>query len=244
MAEQPSIQADKIVVEKEQRRILNELTFSIPAGTLTGLIGPSGSGKTTLMRSIMGWDKGESGSLVVLGENAGSKQLRSRIGYVTQAPAVYEDLTVEQNLRYFAALVKAHKSQVNKVVSEVQLERRRHGLVKDLSGGERARVSLGLALLGDPAVLILDEPTVGLDPLLRRDLWNLFEELAEKGKTLLISSHVMDEAERCHRLLLLRDGELLWQDSKEKLLKTAGVSTVEEAFIHMIDAKEQSNVSL
>jgi ABC-2 type transport system ATP-binding protein len=238
MAEQPSIQADKIVVEKEQRRILNELTFSIPAGTLTGLIGPSGSGKTTLMRSIMGVQVMKSGSLVVLGENAGSKQLRSRIGYVTQAPAVYEDLTVEQNLRYFAALVKAHKSQVNKVVSEVQLERRRHGLVKDLSGGERARVSLGLALLGDPAVLILDEPTVGLDPLLRRDLWNLFEELAEKGKTLLISSHVMDEAERCHRLLLLRDGELLWQDSKEKLLKTTGVSTVEEAFIHMIDAKE------
>jgi ABC-2 type transport system ATP-binding protein len=238
MAEQPSIQADKIVVEKEQRRILNELTFSIPAGTLTGLIGPSGSGKTTLMRSIMGVQVMKSGSLVVLGENAGSKQLRSRIGYVTQAPAVYEDLTVEQNLRYFAALVKAPKSQVNKVVSEVQLERRRHGLVKDLSGGERARVSLGIALLGDPAVLILDEPTVGLDPLLRRDLWNLFEELAEKGKTLLISSHVMDEAERCHRLLLLRDGELLWQDSKEKLLKTTGVSTVEEAFIHMIDAKE------
>jgi ABC-2 type transport system ATP-binding protein len=238
MAEQPSIQADKIVVEKEQRRILNELTFSIPAGTLTGLIGPSGSGKTTLMRSIMGVQVMKSGSLIVLGENAGSKQLRSRIGYVTQAPAVYEDLTVEQNLRYFAALVKAPKSQVNKVVSEVQLERRRHGLVKDLSGGERARVSLGIALLGDPAVLILDEPTVGLDPLLRRDLWNLFEELAEKGKTLLISSHVMDEAERCHRLLLLRDGELLWQDSKEKLLKTTGVSTVEEAFIHMIDAKE------
>jgi ABC-2 type transport system ATP-binding protein len=238
MVEQLSIQADKVVVEKEHKRILNELTFSIPAGTLTGLIGPSGSGKTTLIRSIVGVQAMKSGSLTILGENAGSKQLRSRIGYVTQAPAVYEDLTVEQNLKYFAVLVKAPRSQINEVIAEVHLEGRRRGLVKDLSGGERARVSLGLALLGNPEVLVLDEPTVGLDPLLRRDLWNLFGELAEKGKTLLISSHVMDEAERCHRLLLLRDGELLWQDSKENLLQTAGVSSVEEAFIHMIDMKE------
>lgn len=237
MVEHLSIQADKVVVEKEHRRILNELTFSIPAGTLTGLIGPSGSGKTTLIRSIVGVQAIKSGSLTVLGEPAGSKQLRSQIGYVTQAPAVYEDLTVEQNLRYFAVLVKAPRSQVNEVIAEVRLEHRRRGLVKDLSGGERARVSLGLALLGNPEVLILDEPTVGLDPLLRRDLWDLFEELAGKGKTLLISSHVMDEAERCHRLLLLRDGELLWQDSKERLLETTGASSVEEAFIRMIDAK-------
>lgn len=237
MAKQLSIQADKVVVEKEHKRILNELTFSIPAGTLTGLIGPSGSGKTTLMRAIVGVQAMKSGSLTILGENAGSKRLRSQIGYVTQAPAIYEDLTVEQNLRYFAALVKAPKSQVDEVVAEVQLEGRRRGLAKDLSGGERARVSLGLALLGNPEVLILDEPTVGLDPLLRRDLWNLFKELAEKGKTLLISSHVMDEAERCQSLLLLRGGELLWQDSKEQLLKTAGASSVEEAFIRMIDTK-------
>jgi ABC-2 type transport system ATP-binding protein len=234
-----SIQADKVVVEKEHRRILNELTFSIPAGTLTGLIGPSGSGKTTLIRAIVGVQALKNGSLRVLGKDAGSKQLRSQIGYVTQAPAVYEDLTVEQNLRYFAVLVKASRSQVNEVIAQVRLEDRRRGLIKDLSGGERARVSLGLALLGNPDVLVLDEPTVGLDPLLRRDLWTLFGELAEQGKTLLISSHVMDEAERCQRLLLLRDGELLWQDSKERLLETAGVSSVEEAFIHMIDMKEQ-----
>ena len=238
MAQQPSIQANKIVVEKEGRRILNELTFSIPAGTLTGLIGPSGSGKTTLIRSIVGVQAMKSGSLTILDKNAGSKRLRSQIGYVTQAPAVYEDLTVEQNLRYFAVLVKAPKSQVDEVVAQVQLEHRRRGLIKDLSGGERARVSLGLALLGNPDVLVLDEPTVGLDPLLRRDLWNLFRELAKKGKTLLISSHVMDEAERCHSLLLLRDGELLWQDSKEELLKTTGASSVEAAFISMIETKE------
>lgn len=238
MAQQLSIQASKIVVEKEGRRILNELSFSIPAGTLTGLIGPSGSGKTTLIRSIVGVQTMKSGSLTILGENAGSKRLRSQIGYVTQAPAVYEDLTVEQNLRYFAVLVKAPKSQVDEVVAEVQLGHRRRGLVKDLSGGERARVSLGLALLGNPDVLILDEPTVGLDPLLRRDLWDLFRQLAEKGKTLLISSHVMDEAERCHGLLLLREGELLWQDPKEELLKATGASSVEAAFIHMIETKE------
>jgi ABC-2 type transport system ATP-binding protein len=239
MAEQPSIQAEKLVVEKEHKRILKELTFSIPAGTLTGLIGPSGSGKTTLIRSIVGVQATSGGSLTILGDKAGSKQLRSRIGYVTQAPAVYEDLTVEQNLRYFAVLLKAPKSQVDEVVAQVRLEHRRRGLVKDLSGGERARVSLGLALLGSPEVLVLDEPTVGLDPLLRRDLWDLFGELAEQGKTLLISSHVMDEAERCQRLLLLRDGELLWQDSKERLLQTAGATSVEEAFIRMIDMKEK-----
>lgn len=238
MVEPLSIRADKLVVEKEHRRILDELTFSIPAGTLTGLIGPSGSGKTTLIRSIVGVQAMKSGSLKILGKDAGDKQLRSQIGYVTQAPAVYEDLTVEQNLRYFAVLVKASHSQVSEVIAQVRLEGRRRGLVKDLSGGERARVSLGLALLGSPDVLVLDEPTVGLDPLLRRDLWNLFGELAEQGKTLLVSSHVMDEAERCNRLLLLRDGKLLWQDSKEELLKTAGASSVEEAFIRMIDRKE------
>ena len=175
--------------------------------------------------------------LTVLGESAGSKQLRSRVGYVTQAPAVYEDLTVEQNLRYFAALIRAPRSQVDEVVSHVQLEKRRRGLVKDLSGGEKARVSLGLALLGDPDILVLDEPTVGLDPLLRRDLWNLFRSLSDSGKTLIISSHVMDEAERCEQLLLLRNGELLWQDSKEQLLTATGVNSAEEAFIAMIDKK-------
>ncbi len=238
MVKPASIQADGLVVEKERKRILDDLTFSIPAGTLTGLIGPSGSGKTTLIRSIVGVQIAKSGSLTVLGESAGSKQLRSRIGYVTQAPAVYDDLTVEQNLRYFAVLVKASRAQVNKVIEEVHLEHRRKGLVKDLSGGERARVSLGLALLGDPEVLILDEPTVGLDPLLRRDLWDLFGKLAEQGKTLLISSHVMDEAERCSRLLLLRGGKLLWHDTKDQLLQTTGAASVEEAFIRMTDKKE------
>lgn len=238
MVKSASIQVDGLIVEKERKRILDELTFSIPAGTLTGLIGPSGSGKTTLIRSIVGVQMAKSGSLTVLGENAGSKQLRSRIGYVTQAPAVYDDLTVEQNLRYFAVLVKASRAQVNKVIEEVHLEHRRKGLVKDLSGGERARVSLGLALLGDPEVLILDEPTVGLDPLLRRDLWDLFGRLAEQGKTLLISSHVMDEAERCSRLLLLRGGKLLWHDTKDQLLQTTSAASVEEAFIRMTDKQE------
>lgn len=235
MVDQRSIQADTVVVEKERRRILDELSFSIPAGTLTGLIGPSGSGKTTLIRSIVGVQAIKSGTLTILGKNAGDKELRSRIGYVTQAPAVYEDLTVEQNLRYFATLVKASRSQVSDVIAQVQLGHRRRGLVKDLSGGEKARVSLGLALLGSPDVLILDEPTVGLDPLLRRDLWNLFKELADGGKTLLISSHVMDEAERCEQLLLLRNGKLLWQDSRQQLLKVTGATSVEDAFIGMID---------
>jgi ABC-2 type transport system ATP-binding protein len=234
MTEQSSISADKIVVEKGHKRILNNLSFSVPTGSVTGLIGPSGSGKTTLMRSIVGVQAVKSGSLRVLGDEVGNAQLRRQLGYVTQSPAVYNDLTVVQNLRYFGVLVGAHRQQVDTVIGQVQLGDQRNSLVKNLSGGQQARVSLGIALLGDPLLLVLDEPTVGLDPLLRRDLWDLFGELASQGKTLLISSHVMDEAERCHQLLLMRDGMLLWKDSRESLLKKTKTSSVEDAFIQMV----------
>ena len=230
-----SITADALAVEKDKKQILHDVTFSVPAGMITGLIGPSGSGKTTLMRSIVGVQKTHHGSLTVLGHAAGSRHLRRKIGYVTQAPAVYQDLTVVQNLRYFGVLARATKAQVEKVINDVQLSDRKHVLVKHLSGGQQARVSLGIALLGDPDVLVLDEPTVGLDPLLRRDLWGLFKDLASKGKTLLVSSHVMDEAERCEQLLLMRDGTLLWNESRTKLLQKTAKQTVEDAFIAMVE---------
>lgn len=238
MAENFSVQADKIIVEKDHKRILNELSFTIPTGSVTGLIGPSGSGKTTLMRSIVGVQVIKSGSLKILNEKVGSARLRKKLGYVTQSPAIYGDLTVEQNLRYFGVLVGARKAQVNKVIEQVQLDAQRRNLVKNLSGGQQARVSLGIALLGDPRLLVLDEPTVGLDPLLRRDLWSLFRDLAAQGKTLLVSSHVMDEAERCTQLLLMRNGELLWKDTRESLLQKTKASSVEAAFIDMVTAKE------
>jgi ABC-2 type transport system ATP-binding protein len=233
-----SIEARGIVVEKARQRILDELTFGVQSGTVTGLIGPSGSGKTTLMRAIVGVQKIEGGTLNVLGESAGDKKLRSHIGYVTQESAVYGDLTVVQNLRYFGRLMRANKRQVDTVIEQVRLTAQRNQLAESLSGGQRARVSLAIALLGDPSVLVLDEPTVGLDPLLRRELWGLFAELAKQGKTLLVSSHVMDEAEKCDSLLLLRDGKLLWHDSSQNLLRETKQHSVESAFIHMVTAEE------
>lgn len=229
-----AIVAGELSVVKNKKPILREISFSIPKGVIVGLIGPSGSGKTTLMRTIVGVQKIVAGELTVLGLRAGHRQLRKNIGYVTQSPSVYGDLTVEQNLRYFAAIARVSKSEVMKIIEQVQLVPQAKQVVETLSGGQRARVSLAIALLGDPELLILDEPTVGLDPVLRDDLWGLFGELAASGRTLLVSSHVMDEAERCENLVLMREGQILWNDTKSALLKSSNTHSVEDAFIKMI----------
>lgn len=232
-----AIVASGLLVSRNNQKIIHNLTFSIPPGKLVGLVGPSGSGKTTLMRVIVGVQRYR-GSLMVFGIPAGNALLRSRIGYATQAPAVYGDLTVEQNLRYFARVSGAHAHEVERVLKEVDMTRYRKRLVDNLSGGQRARVNLAVALIGNPDLLVLDEPTVGLDPILRNDLWQLFDKLAKKGKTLLISSHVMDEAERCDELVLLRAGEMLWNDSKKALLVRTKKSTVGDAFVAMIEEQK------
>ncbi|MDB5184168.1 MAG: Antibiotic resistance transporter, efflux system, ATP-binding protein [Candidatus Saccharibacteria bacterium] len=229
-----AIVASGVGVKKGGKTILDGLDFTVKAGTITGLIGPSGSGKTTLMRSIVGVQATSSGDLRVLEQKAGSKKLRRSIGYVTQSPAVYTDLTVLQNLLYFGNLVRANHKKIDHVIEQVQLVDQRDQLVESLSGGQKARVSLAIALVGDPELFVLDEPTVGLDPVLRNELWGMFKDLAKDGKTLLISSHVMDEAERCKNLLLLRDGKLLWNDSRELLLEHTRKDTVGDAFIAMI----------
>jgi len=234
MSQRGSIIASKLSVKKAGQQILDDIDFSLQPGKLVGLIGPSGSGKTTLMRAIVGVQKTTTGSLKVLGLSAGSKQLRPRIGYVTQAPAIYDDLTVMQNITYFAKLVGAGQKEVDAILSTVRLDRQKDQLAASLSGGQRARVSLAVALLGDPDVLVLDEPTVGLDPLLRKELWDAFSSIAARGKTVLVSSHVMDEAERCDELLLLRDGQLLWQGPLKDLLLQTRTHVIEDAFIAMI----------
>lgn len=226
-----AITAQNLHVVKDKKSILRGFDFSVHKGTITGLIGPSGSGKTTLMRAIVGVQSITAGSLTVLGLAAGDKRLRSRIGYVTQSPSVYGDLTVEQNLRYFATLTQVGQEDVANIIGKVQLHDQRKQVVDTLSGGQRARVSLAVALLGDPELLVLDEPTVGLDPVLREELWSMFAGLAKSGKTLLISSHVMDEAERCEQLMLLRDGALLWNDTRAALLKKTATRDVGSAFI-------------
>jgi ABC-2 type transport system ATP-binding protein len=204
-----AVQIDDLVVRRGKRDVLRGLSCAIPQGSVTGLLGPSGSGKTTMLRAIVGVQMIHSGTVRVLGEAAGSSALRRSVGYVTQSPSVYGDLTVAQNVGYFAAIAGAARTKVNETIDQVGLRSAAGQMVATLSGGQTSRVSLACALVAEPSVLILDEPTVGLDPVLRVELWNLFHQLAEGGATLLVSSHVMDEAGRCDHLLLLREGHLL-----------------------------------
>ncbi|HJU98223.1 MAG TPA: ABC transporter ATP-binding protein [Jiangellaceae bacterium] len=234
-ADVAAVRIEGLRVVRGDRVVLDGFDLTVRKGSLTGLMGPNGSGKTTLMRAIVGVQKIAAGRVDVLGRPAGSPELRHRIGYVTQAPSVYGDLTVTQNLRYFAAVLGADRTHVDRAIGQVDLAAHADDLVSRLSGGERSRVSLAVALLGDPELLVLDEPTVGLDPVLRRDLWTLFNELAGRGVTIFVSSHVMDEAERCGRLLLLRDGKLLADDTLPKLLEHTGAGAAEAAFLHLID---------
>jgi ABC-2 type transport system ATP-binding protein len=231
-----AIDVRALTVRRGPHTVLDGLSVSIPAGQVVGLLGPSGAGKTTLMRAIVGVQETHGGRVTVLGEPAGSPSLRSRVGYVTQAPSVYADLTVTENLRYFAAVLGAGPSDVARALAGVDLERYARTKVGDLSGGERSRVSLAAALLGEPELLVLDEPTVGLDPVLRRDLWDLFGRLRDGGVTLLVSSHVMDEATRCDRLLLMRDGAVLADATQAELLERTGAPDVEHAFLALVGA--------
>jgi ABC-2 type transport system ATP-binding protein len=231
----PAVEIAHLVVDRRGVSALNDLTLDIAAGRITGLLGPSGSGKSTLMRAIVGVQIATSGAITVLGLPAGRPELRARVGYVTQAPSVYRDLSVRENLTYFQTILGAEASDVDRVLEQADLTSVHKRLVKTLSGGQESRVSLATALLGSPELLILDEPTVGLDPVLRRDLWALFQSLADSGLTLLVSSHVMDEASRCHDLVLMRDGQLLAQGTNSDLLARTSTSDIESAFLYLVD---------
>lgn len=238
-----AVVVSRLRVTRSGREVLHGVDASVAAGSVTGLLGPSGSGKTTLMRCLVGVQIITAGRVEVLGLPAGDASLRSRVGYVTQSPSVYPDLTVRENLRYFGSILAAPAGDVERVVELVGLTPHLRSVVGSLSGGERARVSLATALMGDPELLVLDEPTVGLDPVLRRDLWRLFAELARGGVTLLISSHVMDEAQHCERLLLLRDGSLLATGSPEEFRRRTGADDLEEVFLRLIEGTTASGVS-
>jgi len=233
--ESPAVICQDLCVVRGGVSVLPGLSVRVASGRVTGLLGPSGSGKTTLIRSVVGVQQVASGTVSVLGLPAGSAELRRRVAYVTQDASVYADLTVAQNVGYFASILGAPASDVDRVICEVGLEGREGDRVGQLSGGERSRVSLAVALLGSPEVLVLDEPTVGLDPVLRRDLWKMFGGLAATGLTLLISSHVMDEASRCDDLMLLRDGQLLAHDSVAAILTSTGTSDIESAFLSLVE---------
>jgi ABC-2 type transport system ATP-binding protein len=239
-----AIHVEDLRVVRGGNEVLHGITLTVPRGSVTGLLGPSGCGKTTLMRAIVGVQLVAGGRVEVLGQPAGSPALRTRVarharervGYVTQAPSVYGDLTVLENLRYFAAIVQADHERVAEVLAAVGLAGREGQLTSSLSGGQRARVSLASALLGRPELLVLDEPTVGLDPVLRAELWRMFHALADDDTTLLVSSHVMDEAAECDRLLLMRDGALLAQATPQELRERTGEEDLGRAFLAMIEA--------
>lgn len=221
-------------VRRGKHEVLHAVDVRVPRGSLVGLLGPSGCGKSTLMRTIVGVQRSVVGDVTVLGTPAGDASLRHRVGYMTQEVSLYDDLTVRQNLAYFRAVLGSDRDDIDRVVAATDLGAQANQLVGSLSGGQRSRASLAGALLGSPELLVLDEPTVGLDPVLRVELWTLFRRLARNGTTLLVSSHVMDEATRCDRLLLMRDGEILADDTLDGLRAATGAMDAEGAFLALI----------
>lgn len=237
---QPAVVIEGLRIVRGKRLVMPDLSLHIPAGQVVGLLGPSGSGKTTLMRAIVGVQIVEGGTVTVLGHPAGDPALRKEVGYVTQTPSIYADLTIRANIVYFGRAVGLKHAELTQAVErtlvEVDLVSHADNLVRDLSGGQESRVSLACALVGRPTLLVLDEPTVGLDPVLRRDLWNLFRELAAEGYSLVVSSHVMDEATRCDRLVLLREGRVLADLTPAELLERTGETDADAAFLALVDA--------
>ncbi|MDQ2852138.1 MAG: ABC transporter ATP-binding protein [Allobranchiibius sp.] len=229
-----AVRSEDLCVTRDGTAVLRHLDITVDPGSITGLLGPSGCGKTTLMRAIVGTQRITSGTLTVLGRPAGHPSLRAQIGYASQQASVYDDLTVAQNIRYFAQVVRAPAADVDRVMEEVDLTALGAHLTGRLSGGQRSRVSLAVAMLGRPQLLVLDEPTVGLDPVLREDLWSLFRRLVEHGLALLVSSHVMEEAERCDDLLLMRDGIVLTHDSPRKLMQRTATHSMDAAFLALV----------
>lgn len=232
------VEARGLTVVRGRQPVLTDLDVTIGSG-VTGLLGPSGCGKSTLLRSVVGVQRVARGGVTVLGEPAGSEPLRHRVGYVTQAASVYDDLTVVENLRFFARVLRVPdvRADVERVLAAVDLTTSGDAVVAQLSGGQRSRVSLAVALLGTPGLLVLDEPTVGLDPVLRRDLWALFHRLADDGTAVLVSSHVMDEAERCDRLLLMREGRILADGTPAAIKADVGADDIETAFLTLVEAR-------
>ena len=229
-----AITVSDLVVRRGKVRALRALSCRVRAGRVTGLLGPSGSGKTTLIRAIVGVQVVRSGTVTVLGEPAGSRALRDKIGYVSQSPSIYQDLTVLENARYFAAIAGVGAAAARQAVRDVGLASAADQLVGNLSGGQRSRASLACAIVGDPPVLVLDEPTVGQDPVLREELWDAFRQRALAGATVLVSSHVMDEANRCDSLMLIRDGALLADDTPAAIKRHAGTDDMDRAFLQLI----------
>jgi ABC-2 type transport system ATP-binding protein len=236
----PAIELADVRVRRGADDVVTGVSATVPRGQLVGLLGPSGSGKTTLMRAVMGTQGAVRGTIRVLGQPAGSADLRHRIGYMAQGAAVYDDLTIRQNVRYFRTMLGAPASDVDRVLDETDLTQFADRRTASLSGGQLSRVSLAIALLGKPELLVLDEPTVGLDPVLRTELWGLFARLTEDGTCILVSTHVMDEAVRCDRLLLMREGAVIADGTPTGLLEQTSTPDMEAAFLAIVARRAEA----
>ena len=232
-----AIVIDDLKVTRGSRRVLKGVSISLEKGSITGLLGPSGSGKSTLIRSIAGVQKVESGTVTVLGKPAGSRAARALLGYMTQASAAYKDLTVHENVAHWARIARAPASAADETISQLRLTDRAHALAGNISGGQASRLSLACTMVGDPPALLLDEPTVGLDPVLREEIWGLIRKRAARGTTVLVSSHVMDEAQRCDSLVFIREGSILATGTADDILEETATSSMDAAFLAL--AKEQ-----
>ena len=237
----PAVHIENVRINRGGRTVIDSISLSVPAGIITGLLGPSGCGKTTLMRTIVGAQKITAGSATAFGQPVGARSLRRRIGYVTQSPSIYPDLSTVENVRYFARLYGVDKKRACEVIDAVGLTAKKSELAGNLSGGQQGRVSLACALVCDPDLLILDEPTVGLDPVLRAELWQQFKGLAAQGKTLLISSHAMDEARHCAGLILMRDGKILAHAAPDAIMRRTACANLESAFVRLVSNDQPSN---
>jgi ABC-2 type transport system ATP-binding protein len=239
----PAISIKGLHVVRGTKVVIPGLDIDVPSRQITGLLGPSGCGKSTLLRSIVGVQVVEAGTVTVLGEPAGSPDLRRRVGYMTQAPSVYADLSAGENLHFFSSVLGVGEPEIDRALEIVGMSAERGQLVGEMSGGQQTRISLATTLLATPDILILDEPTVGLDPVLRDDLWSTFRELVDAGTAILVSSHVMDEADRCDSLLLMRDGGMLATGTPAELRSRVGVSDIGAAFVRLIRDREAAEQS-
>lgn len=229
------ITLDKVNKYFGDKQVLKDVSLKVPYGCIYGLLGPSGCGKTTTVKIMAGISESTSGETYVLGKKMPQLSLMNDIGYMAQSDALYMALSAAENLEFFAAIYGMKKEQYKKRILEVmELMSLSDDLNKPVgaySGGMKRRLSLAMAILHNPKVLILDEPTVGIDPLLRQDIWKELYEMSEKGVTILVTTHVMDEALKCHRLAMMRRGVLIAQGTPEELQKNIGAATIEEAFI-------------
>ncbi|MEN9748798.1 MAG: hypothetical protein RLZZ603_1490 [Actinomycetota bacterium] len=229
-----------VTVKRGKQTVLRDVNLDLPSGKIIGLLGPSGAGKSTIMRALVGVQSKVTGEVSVLGQPAGSANLATRVAYSTQASSVFDDLNVTQNLDFARKMIGAPASDITRVLAEVGLTGFAKAKVGNLSGGQRNRVSLAMSMVGSPELLILDEPTVGLDPVLRSEIWTIFRNLANSGKTLLVSSHVMDEAERCDQLVFVRDGQVIANDSLANILMATSSTSAEGAFLVLAKSQVQA----